>query len=75
MRPGIIRPELRKIKLSGRVGPIFYEELKLLAVKEDCANTSVLDCYLIIPILMSKCGRLMSSGEYDQYLPILKSSC
>lgn len=69
------RPELGKIKLSGRVRPILNEEMKFLAVKEDHANTSVLDCYLIIPILMSKCGRQISSGEYDRYLPILKSSC
>lgn len=69
MGHGILRLELRKIKLSGRLCPILYEVLKLLVVKGS-ANTHVFDCHLIAPILMSQCERQMSSGEYDQHLPI-----
>ena len=68
MTPAILRPKRRKIKLSGRVCPLLYEVLKLLAIEEKYADTNVFDWYLTAPILMSKCGRQMGSGEYDHPL-------
>lgn len=69
MRPGIIRWELRKIKHSLRVCPVLPEVLKLLAVKEGYANNNAFDCHTTTHILMSKCDRVMGSGEYNQHIP------
>lgn len=62
MRPGSVRPELRKIKLSERVCSILYKVLKLLAVIEDYTKATM----HLIGILQLSCWWINLRGWWAQ---------